>query len=163
MDEDRENKAQSSIDAEPDKITPRHRALMRKLVAGMKLGEACDDIGMSISRASVVVNSPLFQREMEKMQEELNGKFTSAEAEKVSDATREKLNDSAERAAATLRGALDDASSAVRISAAKDILDRTGYGKEDKVKANIVVEPSPSLLNVIERIGVEKGRKEEDE
>ena len=158
-----EDKAESTVNAEPNTITPRHRALMRKLVAGVKLGDACDDIGFSISRASVVVNSPLFQEEMQRMQVELKEKFVEAEAEKSSDSTREVLSDATEKAAKTLNGALDDMNVVARISAAKDILDRAGYAKEDKIKANIIVEPSQSLIDVIERIAIEKRGGEDGE
>jgi hypothetical protein len=66
------------------------------------------------------------------------------------------LSESAENAAKTLRAALSDETAGVRVSAAKDILDRTGYAKEDKIKARVLVEPSQSLVNVIERIIKEK-------
>jgi len=68
---EQEEKADSTINAQPDKITPRHRALMRRLVAGMSLSDACNDIGFSISRASIIVNSPLFQEEMKRMEGEV--------------------------------------------------------------------------------------------
>lgn len=160
-----EDKAESTINAEPNGITPRHRALMRKLVSGMKIGVACEDIGMSISRASVVVNSPLFQEEMKRMEADLKEKFVEAEAEKSLDDTRVILSESAEAAAKTLKGALNNENPQVAVSAAKDILDRTGYAKEDKIKANVVVEPSQSLIDVIDRILVEKkgGSKDGDE
>ncbi len=158
------DKAESTINAEPNEITPRHRALMRKIVGGMKIGEACEDIGMSISRASVVVNSPLFQEEMKRMEADLKEKFVEAEAEKSGDATRILLTDASEKAAKTLKGALDNGNPQVAVSAAKDILDRTGYGKEDKIKANIMVEPSQSLIDVVDRIIAEKrGAKDGEE
>jgi len=140
---------------EPGKIGPRHRALMRRLAAGMRLQEACEDIGFSISRASLVVNSPLFKAEMEKMQDDLNKGFVEAESEKISrsaDPTRIALSESAEVAARTLRHALDDENPTIRVSAAKDILDRTGYAKEDKIKAKVLVEPSQSLIDVLSRV-----------
>lgn len=150
-----DEKADSTKALEPDRLGPRHRALMRRLAAGMRLQEACDDLGFSISRASLVVNSPLFKAEMEKMQADLNKGFVDAEGEKISmstDPTRIALSDAAEIAARTLRGALDDVNPAVRVSAAKDILDRTGYAKEDKIKAKILVEPSQSLIDVLARV-----------
>lgn len=157
-----EEKAESTINAQPDKITPRHRALMRRLVAGMTLSNACIDIGFSISRASLIVNSPLFQEEMKKMEREVAGNFAEAEAERPTDPTRILLSESAETAARTLKGALNDENPTIRVSAAKDILDRTGYAKEDKIKAKVLVEPSQSLIDVIERIGREKNVRTDD-
>lgn len=157
-----EEKAASTVNAEPDKITPRHRALMRRLVAGMSLSDACVDIGFSISRASLIVNSPLFQAEMKMMEGEVAKEFAEAEAQRPSDPTRIVLSESAETAAKTLRGALSDENSMIRVSAAKDILDRTGYAKEDKIKAKVLVEPSQSLIDVIERIVKEKNVQPDD-
>jgi hypothetical protein len=153
---EQEDKAQSSINAQPDNITPRHRALMRRLVAGMTLDDAATDIGFSISRASIIVHSPLFQEEMKRMEAAVAKEFVEAEGEKSADATRVVLSEASEKAARTLNGALDDQNAMVRVSAAKDILDRTGYAKEDKIKAKVLVEPSQSLVDVIERIVKEK-------
>ena len=156
MTKEREDKAESTINSEPDKITPRHRALMRRLVAGMNLTDACTDIGFCISRASIVVNSPLFQEELRIMQAQVNSDFSEAEADRAGDATRKLLSETSEKAARTLSGALDDESVVARISAAKDILDRTGYAKEDKIKARVLVEPSQALIDVMSRITKEK-------
>ena len=162
---EREDKAQSSLDAEPNQIKSRHRALMRRLIAGMTLSQACEDIGFTVSRASIIVNSPLFIAEKEKMEADLNEGFVSAEAERSTlkvesaDPARQTLSDSAEKAARTLKGALDAENPLVAMSAAKDILDRTGYAKEDKIKAKVVVEPSQSLIDVIGRINEERSEE----
>jgi hypothetical protein len=158
-----EEKAQSTVNAEPDKVTPRHRALMRRLVAGMTLSDACTDIGFSVSRASLIVNSPLFQEEMKRMEGEVAKEFAEAEAQRPSDPTRVVLSESAETAARTLKGALSDENATIRVSAAKDILDRTGYAKEDKIKAKVLVEPSQSLIDVMERIVREKNVEPDDD
>jgi hypothetical protein len=50
---------------------------------------------------------------------------------------------------------LNDENAVVRVSAAKDILDRTGYAKEDKIKARVLVEPSQSLIDVLSRVAKE--------
>lgn len=157
-----EDKAESTINAEPDKVTPRHRALMRRLVAGMTLSDACVDIGFSISRASLIVNSPLFMAEMKTMEAEVAKEFQEAEAQRPTDPTRIVLSESAETAARTLKGALSDENPTIRVSAAKDILDRTGYAKEDKIKAKILVEPSQSLIDVMSRIVKEKKIEPDD-
>lgn len=137
----------------PDKINLRHRALMRRLVSGMTLSQACEDLGYSLPRASVIVNSPLFKGEQEKMAKNVDKGFVDAEAGRLAaDPTRLALDNSKEKAVKTLKGALDDHSGNVRVSAAKDILDRTGYAKEDKIKANILMEPSQGLLDMLSRV-----------
>jgi len=158
-----EEKSEATINAQPDKVTPRHRALMRRLVAGMTLSEACVDIGFTVSRASIIVNSPLFQAEMKVMEGEVAKEFQEAEAQRPTDPTRTMLSESAEMAARTLKGAMSDESAMIRVSAAKDILDRTGYAKEDKIKAKVLVEPSQSLIDVMSRIVQEKNEKASDE
>jgi len=162
MSKEHEDKAESTINAEPDKVTPRHRALMRRLVAGMTLSDACVDIGFSISRASLIVNSPLFAAEMKTMEAEVAKEFQEAEAQRPTDPTRIVLSESSETAAKTLKGALSDENPLVRVSAAKDILDRTGYAKEDKIKAKVLVEPSQSLIDVMNRIVKEKKIEPDD-
>jgi len=162
MSKEHEDKAESTINAEPDKVTPRHRALMRRLVAGMTLSDACVDIGFSISRASLIVNSPLFQAEMKRMETEVAREFTEAEAQRPTDPVRMALSESSEMAARTLKGALSDENPLVRVNAAKDILDRTGYAKEDKIRAKVLVEPSQSLIDVMNRIVKEKKIEPDD-
>jgi hypothetical protein len=104
----------------------------------------------------LIVNSPLFQEEMKRMEGEVAKEFAEAEANRPSDPTRLVLTESAETAARTLKGALSDENPTIRVSAAKDILDRTGYAKEDKLKAKVLVEPSQSLIDVMSRIVKEK-------
>jgi hypothetical protein len=129
----------------------------------MSLSDACVDIGFSVSRASIIVNSPLFQEEMKMMEAEVAKEFAEAEAQRPTDPTRLMLSESAETAAKTLKGALSDENPLVRVSAAKDILDRTGYAKEDKIKAKVLVEPSQALLDVLGRIAGERNVKSDDD
>lgn len=145
--------AESTQKLYPKKVNSRHRALMRRLISGMTLTQACEDVGYSITRASIVVNSPLFKDEMSRMEKDVKEGFVDAEAGKLSvDPTRVALNEAKDLAVRTIKGAMSDASGSVRVNAAKDILDRTGYGKEDKVNANVLVEPSQSLLDMLSRV-----------
>lgn len=145
--------SESTKEQYPDKISSRHRALMRRLVSGMTLTQACEDLGYSLARAAVIVNSPLFKDEKVRMEKDVSKGFVDAEAGRLSsDPTRIALDNAKDKAVKTLKGCLDDQSGNVRINAAKDILDRTGYAKEDKIKANVVVEPSQSLLNMLSRV-----------
>ncbi|KKN42510.1 hypothetical protein LCGC14_0712710 [marine sediment metagenome] len=150
--------SESTQNAYPDKISSRHRALMRRLVAGMTISQACEDLGYTVARASVIVNSPLFKEEMKKMEQEVKSGFVDAEAGRLTtDPTKLELDDAKVMAAKTLKGALSDMSGNVRVNAAKDILDRTGYAKEDKVRANVVIEPSQGLLDMLGRVMGGKG------
>jgi hypothetical protein len=159
MTKEREEKSELTLALEPDKVTPRHRALMRRLVSGMTLTQACEDLGFTVSRASIIVHSPLFQAEMQRMESDLRVGFVEAESDKIvnsGDETKKLLMETAEMAARTLKGALSDDNATIRVSAAKDILDRAGYAKEDKLKAKVTVEPSQALVDVIGRICAER-------
>lgn len=144
-------------DLEPKKISGRHRALMRRLVAGMPLGDAARELGYNQARASIIKNSPLFLEEMMKMQEDINSGFVDAESSKIhTDIVRRRFDELSKVAVNTLGEGLEDESGHVRITAAKEILDRSGYVKEEKLKADVFVEPTPALLNLLNRIVKEK-------
>ena len=137
----------------PDKLSPKHYSLMRKLIAGKSLQVAAQELGYSYERASIIKMSPLFKEEMEKLQADVKEKFSEAEGKsEVFDKTRKQLHGSSLKAAKALEAALDDENVHGRIRAASDILDRTGYGKEDKLKADVLVEPSQGLINMLNRV-----------
>ena len=143
----------------PEKLMPRHRALMRMLVTGSTHKQACEELDYTSSRLSIIVNSPLFKDEMAKMQAEYDKKFlekvAEREAEKAASDPVNKILDAAkEKAAKTYVGALDDERGGVRLTAADAILDRTGYGKEDTLK--VLVEPSQGMVDMLARRKKEK-------
>jgi len=145
--------AESTQKQQPKKLLPRHRALMRKLISGKELPVAAEELGYSYGRAVIIAGSPLFKAEMERMQHQVKNEFVNAEAKReIEDPTRRTLHDTANEAARTLRGALSDESGSVRVRAATDILDRTGYVKEEKITADVLVEPGPGLINALERV-----------
>ncbi len=137
----------------PNNLSSRHRAAMRMEIAGHTLNDIAEELGFNVQRLSLVRNSPLYIDERDKMAKDIKREFVEAEGKKLSmDKTAQHLDDNSEKAAKTLSGALDDDSGSVRISAAKDILDRTGYAKEEKVRANVLVEPSDSLIEMLKRV-----------
>ena len=139
------------------KINPKHRAIMRQLVAGRSKKEMSIESGLTESRVTDIIASPVFKAELEEMKVSVNREFAKAEGKKLHiDRTRERLTGSSEKAAITLDNALEDNNVHGRINAAKDILDRTGYGKEEKVRAHVLVEPSEGLIDVIKRISKEE-------
>jgi hypothetical protein len=48
------------------RVLPRHIEIMERLMAGQKQSEIARDMGMSSSRISIIINSPLFQLEFRK-------------------------------------------------------------------------------------------------
>ena len=143
----------------PEKVMPRHRALMRLIVTGMSAGKAGEEIGFSPARVSILINSPLFKGEMMKMQADYDKKFleevAKREAEKAgSDPVKKVLEEAKEKAAKTFVGALNDDKGGVRLNAASAILDRTGYGKDETLR--VLVEPSQGLVDMLARRKKEK-------
>ena len=138
----------------PNDVSSRHRAAMRMQIAGHTLNDISAELGFNVQRLSLIMNSPLYIEEKEKMERDVGREFVEAEGKKLSmDKTAQFLQDSTLKAAKTLVGALDDETSgSVRVSAAKDILDRQGYAKEEKIRANVLVEPSQSLIDMLERV-----------
>ena len=62
------------IDTPPaalQKIRPRHREIMRRLVCGQTQREISRDLCLNEGRLSIIVNSPLFQTELRKMEREV--------------------------------------------------------------------------------------------
>ena len=53
------------------KIRPRHREIMRRLVCGQTQREISRDLCLNEGRLSIIVNSPLFQTELRKMEKEV--------------------------------------------------------------------------------------------
>lgn len=141
----------------PVKLNTRHRVLMRRLLAGWKLKEACADLGYNLNRASIIVNSPLFKEEMQRMQERLDKAFIEGEKEKLaSDVVRNKLERLAEKAVDALEAAVERECGAVRVAAAKEILDRSGYGKTEKREVDFYVQTPDGLVDALKQVEVEQ-------
>ena len=156
---ERSEYSENRLNAEPQKLLPRHRALMRLLVSGVPIGQAGEEMGYVSKRVNIVVASPLFKEEMAKMQADYDKKFieevAKREADKAaSDPVKKVLEEAKEKAAKTYVGALDDSKGGVRLTAASAILDRTGYGKDETLK--VLVEPSQGLVDMLARAAKEK-------
>ena len=137
-------------------ISPRHRALMKKLLAGKTRKEAGEELGYCEHRLYVIINSPLFIQEMEKLEADMDKEFIESQARQELDLTRKELNEATLEAAQALKEALASKDINAVIRAAANILDRTGYVKEEKVTGNILVEPSQGFINALRRIKEEK-------
>jgi hypothetical protein len=149
---DVQNYAQSTKDAMPARVTLRHHALMRQLLAGVPIGEAARVCGFTGARASVVVASPLFQAEMKRLKIEIDGSFVQHVATQV-DPVRDYLKDQAMESARTVVGLRDNAQSErVRQSSAFDILDRAGYKAPQVQEGKVTLEVSEGLANAIARV-----------
>jgi len=129
----------------------RHRLLMRKLLAGMTLTQAAFECGYNYQSACDIVNSPSFKQEMEEMREQLKKDFIEAEAteEIKRRKIRSRIEELADRAVDALSQALSDESGRVKVSAAKEILDRSGFKAETETSMNLYVQPTPGLIEAL--------------
>ena len=108
-------------------LYPHHRSMARTLVSeGLRPGELAERFGMSPSQISVILSSPLFKAEVARLE---------AQAEvAVSDIGRD-LKSLQPRAVEVIAEDLHLAKpSPQRTRAAFDLLDRTGYGKNEGEK-----------------------------
>ena len=135
----------------PDKLTSRHRALMRLQVAGLPLKDAARDAGYTLARASLIVGSPLYKFEKSKMEEELRKRFIDAEGSKITvDAVRKRFKDEALNSIDKLVKLRDGAQSErVQQISAMDILDRSGYKEPEKLEVDAIVEVGEGLANAL--------------
>jgi len=138
---------------QPLSISHRHRALMRRLVAGGRLKDVCEELGFTVARASLVANSPLFKEEMARMQAQVDSGVIKLEAEKphIDGGVRAQLEEEALASLRVIVGLRDGAKSErVQQVSALEILDRAGYAKTDKVEGKLQLEASPGLADAIQ-------------
>lgn len=109
-------------------IRPWHRSIARAVAAGMRPGEVCEAYGYSPSHVTKILESPLFQAEVARIE---------AQAEESAVSVREDLQQMSLRAIEVLDEALDTPVAdwqdrSRRIDAAFGVLDRAGYGKKEQ-------------------------------
>lgn len=122
-------------------IRPYHREIARRLVLGQKQSEISRDLGMSVSRMSIIINSPLFKLELkrlETMRDNGVGEVTQQlrELSPVALETVERIMYSAR-------------SDRLRLDAAETILDRGGFGAINKslIKSEVSVTQTQGMTN----------------
>lgn len=112
-------------------IRPYHREIARRLVLGQRQAQIAQDLGISQTRLSIIVNSPLFQRELKRL-EELRDSG-------VGDVFKT-LQDIAPVALETVERLMyQSKSEKIKLEAAQAILDRAGFGTTSKVDVRSVV------------------------
>jgi len=153
----------STMGQMPKKINSRHRALMRLLLSGYQLSDACRTLGYSLARASLVSNSPLFKEEMNRMAEDIKKEFVETEGSKApSDLIRVTLKEEAGESVQTLIRLRDRAQSErVQQLSAIEILDRAGYKAPEKMEHDVTVEAGQGLVDALQLVVQEMRKKNE--
>jgi len=134
------------------KILPRYRDLMRRITCGQARRQIELEMNMSSGNYSVITNSPLFQAELEKMQNELNKMvLDKLSTSKVEDVVDRKLKEASPEAADVNINLLRSSSEKTRQRSAFDILDRTGHKPTEHYLAEGSLELKGEVVNDIKK------------
>lgn len=117
-------------------MTPRHRAICRLVSSGVTPGQIAEQYGLTCSRVSAIVNSPLFLAELRRLEEGEELAYGDAQVE---------LNSLVPQAIEVFADMLDaPPNPATQLKVATEVLDRTGYGRKLEVdhKGNITIDYS---------------------
>ncbi len=105
-------------------IRPYHREIARRLVLGQNQATICKVLGMSSSRMSIIVNSPLFKIEVKRLED-----LRDSGVGNIQDQLREISPVALEQIERTM---YHGGSERLRFNAAESILDRAGHSKISK-------------------------------
>jgi len=122
------------------KLTPRHYRILDLCLTGLTPKQISKELGMSQAQVSIVINSPSFQHQFAIRRASLE----SVQNEHISselDAVKETLRKSAKAAADKLIYHMNSPDSKISLKSATEILDRTGYSKEQKLGEDGLLNP----------------------
>jgi len=132
-------------------IRPYHREIARRLVLGEIQADIARSLGMSESRMSIIVNSPLFKLELQRLAVSRDEGVANVQQtlQAISPLALEVIE----------RTMYSSKSETLKFAAAQDVLDRAGFGKTTKVVSNVSGHVTHSNLSpdelrqlVIERV-----------
>ena len=142
-------------------VSSKHRVLMRHILAGRTNKEAAEIVGYGPDRVSFIINSPLFQAEMERMRVDIEKGVVELESEvaHMDGGVNSKLREESLASLETIISLRDGAQSErVKQVSALEILDRAGYSKTEKVHNTVELDVSDGLLNAIQTAMKEMGK-----
>ena len=105
-----------------------HREVMRLAVQGMKQTEIAYELGVTEAMVSYTLNSPIVKRQLDLMR-------AARDSEAIDVGKR--ISELAQRAVNVVGELLDESLPNIRLSAAKDLLDRAGYTPVKKIQAEV--------------------------
>ena len=145
-------KALSTISLQPEKMSGKIDAIMCMDVAGMKGNDIANKLGLSVSRISIIRNSPMYIAARDKMREDLKEQFVDKRADNLAsgDPVENLLKTHAlDAARAKIELMANGRSEFVRLAAAGDILDRAGY-KASQEKSKVSIEITDKMASRFE-------------
>ncbi len=138
-------------------LLPRHKAMLKLMVRGWRIDDAALELGYDIAKGRVIAGSPVFKEELERQEKDFDEKVVDSVLEVKGDLKRACVE-----AVRVLKESMKAQSESVRINAAKDILDRAGVMKEEKLRVNALVEASQSFVNMLAR-ALREGKVEQSD
>ena len=126
----------------------RHREIARRVATGERPGTIANDMGMSVSRISIIMNSPMFQQFEEELE---NGRNEDAMS------LRKELDELRGPAILALKEVLEDEddmlNKSLKVRVAETILDRTGMSQRaSDGQAQVTVTLEQFVQETLERI-----------
>ena len=112
---------------EPQKLMPRHREIMRRILEGANYGQIAEQMGISYQAVMLICTSKLFKEELQKLEDKLDTSIIK----RADELSGEALD--------TIKVAMRFAKSeALKLRAAERILDTAGYSKVEKKLVGVV-------------------------
>lgn len=112
---------------EPQKLMPRHREIMRRILEGGNYTQIAEQMGISYQAVMLICTSKLFREELQKLEDKLD----TGIIKRADDLSGEALD--------TIKTAMRFAKSdALKLRAAERILDTAGYSKVEKKLVGVV-------------------------
>lgn len=135
-------------EGQPKHLNHRHLALLREINAGTKLQDAAKVLGYTLNRASIIMHSPQFQFELNRLRSETETKHTDLQAsDNFVERARTLLIREVEPSIKKVVALRDCAESEnVQATCALEILDRVGLNRVEKVKIDAKMNVSEDLI-----------------
>jgi hypothetical protein len=150
----RELKSENTLALEPDKMSSKIQLIILMDIAGYQGNQIADSVGLTASRVSIIRNSPLYQQEKDRRQEDFNQQVLGKKSDKLvaGDPVENKIKDLAMNAVCKYEELLSGAKSEFVVKATADaILDRAGY-KAHTDKTVVSVEVTERMADRFEKV-----------
>lgn len=133
-------------------MSPRHREIMRRLVMGESQKAIAEDMGLTPTRISQLVNSPLFQAEMQRM---------SAHVDEATYDAMKALRGLQQAAVETIADSMNNIDLPhLAFKAAREVLDRTGVSVPKQLH---VTQDSMSFEQKLQEVRLKYERDDDPE
>ena len=124
--------------AEIEKVSSRHRHLMRLQLMGYTPMQMSKEVGMTAQQVSTVINSPLYLEELKRLQKEADSMTLEKE---TGGSVRKFLLEESVNSLNTIRNLRDGSTEdGVRLRSATEILDRAGYTQKKETDRGTIVQ-----------------------